>query len=189
MNKPKRRSAIRENGWSTRQRGALVKRAGGKTSNSKLQISGTHQIPNSKFHHPDKVQIPRSKRLPSASAGGAAAKAPSASSRRRPQNNGLKFRWVETVAEEDWHIYCLAIKALRREGVPFMLGGGFALATFTGRWRDTKDIDFYIHPRDRDRAAKALTEAGFKDYFETRAYDRKWIYRSTRSGVIVDIIW
>jgi hypothetical protein len=107
---------------------------------------------------------------------------------RRLQNEP-KFRWAEAVAAEDWRIYCLAIKALRKEGIPFMLGGGFALATFTGRWRDTKDIDFYIHPRDRDRAAKALIEAGFKDYFETRPYDRKWIYRSTRSGVIVDVIW
>src|SRR5690348_10536722 len=70
-----------------------------------------------------------------------------------------------------------------------MLGGGFALAAFTGRWRDTKDIDFYILPANRDTVVKALTEAGFDDYFAKLPYDRKWIYRSTRSGVIVDIIW
>ena len=70
-----------------------------------------------------------------------------------------------------------------------MLGGGFALATFTGRWRDTKDIDFYIRPQDRDTAVAALCDAGFVDYFSLRRYDRKWIYRSTKSGVIVDIIW
>ena len=70
-----------------------------------------------------------------------------------------------------------------------MLGGGFALATFTGRWRDTKDIDFYIHPGDRDTVVASLTRAGFEDYFPQRSYDRKWIYRSIKSGVIVDIIW
>jgi hypothetical protein len=70
-----------------------------------------------------------------------------------------------------------------------MLGGGFALATFTGRWRDTKDIDLYIHPRDRERAAVALTRGGFRDYFETKPYDPKWIYRSARNGLIVDLIW
>jgi hypothetical protein len=70
-----------------------------------------------------------------------------------------------------------------------MLGGGFALATFTGRWRDTKDIDFYIHPRDRERVVEALSRSGFKDYYPQLAYDRKWIYRSTQSDVIVDIIW
>jgi hypothetical protein len=93
------------------------------------------------------------------------------------------------VSARDWRAYCRAINALRQEEIPFMLGGGFALATFTGRWRDTKDIDFYVHPRDRKRAAKVLRQAGFKDYFATRPYDRKWIYRSTRAGVIVDIIW
>lgn len=70
-----------------------------------------------------------------------------------------------------------------------MLGGGFALAAFTGRWRDTKDIDFYIRPSDRDRTVEALSQAGFVDYFPRLAYDRKWIYRSTRADVIVDIIW
>jgi hypothetical protein len=101
----------------------------------------------------------------------------------------LKFRWAETIAPPDWEVHRAAIKALRESGIPFMLGGGFALATFTGRWRDTKDIDFYVHPRDRDRAVAALTQAGFSDYYKTRAYDRKWIYRSTRLGMIVDIIW
>jgi hypothetical protein len=70
-----------------------------------------------------------------------------------------------------------------------MLGGGFALASFTGRWRDTKDIDFYIHPRDRDRVIEALSQAGFEDYYPKLPYDRKWIYRSVQSDVIVDIIW
>jgi hypothetical protein len=70
-----------------------------------------------------------------------------------------------------------------------MLGGGFALAAFTGRWRDTKDIDFYIYPEDRDLVVAALAAAGFEDYFDERPYDRKWIYRSVESGFIVDIIW
>jgi hypothetical protein len=93
------------------------------------------------------------------------------------------------VSEEQWAIYSKAIDAVRASAVPFMLGGGFALAAFTGRWRDTKDIDFYIQPNHRDRVVAALSAAGFKDYFEERPYDRKWIYRSVQSGVIVDIIW
>lgn len=78
---------------------------------------------------------------------------------------------------------------MRSAGVEFMLGGGFALAAYTGRWRDTKDIDLYIRFKDRRRAVDALTQAGFKDYFSRLPYDRKWIYRATRSGVIVDLIW
>jgi len=90
---------------------------------------------------------------------------------------------------EQWTIYRQAICAVRDAGVPILLGGGFALATYTGRWRDTKDIDLYLHPRDREKAIAALTNAGFADYYSTRAYDRKWIYRSTKDDFIVDIIW
>jgi hypothetical protein len=100
-----------------------------------------------------------------------------------------KFRWAEAISTAEWATYRTAIHVLREAGVRSMLGGGFALATFTGRWRDTKDIDFYIHPEDRDAAVSALLRAGFADYFPLRPYDRKWIYRTTRSGVIVDIIW
>jgi hypothetical protein len=79
--------------------------------------------------------------------------------------------------------------SLRQAGIPFMIGGGFALATFVGRWRDTKDIDLYIHPADRDAAVTAITQSGFDDYYSRRPYDRKWIYRSVRENVIADLIW
>jgi hypothetical protein len=107
--------------------------------------------------------------------------------KRRPPP--LQFEWTEAITPDQWDIYSQAINAVRNAGVPFMLGGGFALAMFTGRWRDTKDIDFYIHPRDQKRAAEALTNAGFKDYYSERAYERHWIYRSTKEGFIVDMIW
>jgi hypothetical protein len=99
------------------------------------------------------------------------------------------FSWANAISEEEWDVYESAIEVLRSTGVPFMLGGGFALATFAGRWRDTKDIDFYVLPKDREVVIAALTRAGFADYFAQRPYDRKWIFRSVRFGVIVDIIW
>jgi len=101
----------------------------------------------------------------------------------------LQFEWVDAVTNEQWATYRDAIQALRTAGVRFLLGGGFALATYIGRWRNTKDIDFYIMQADCDKAVEALTQAGFEDYFSKLSYDRKWIYRSTRDGVIVDIIW
>jgi hypothetical protein len=101
----------------------------------------------------------------------------------------LQFEWVDAVTDEQWSTYRDAIQALKAAGVRFLLGGGFALATYIGRWRNTKDIDLYILQADRDKAVEALTKAGFEDYFSKLAYDRKWIYRSTRDGVIVDIIW
>src|SRR6185369_911486 len=101
----------------------------------------------------------------------------------------LQFEWATTISEEEWQTYASAIRAVRQSGIPFMLGGGFALAVFTGRWRDTKDIDFYVRPADRSKAVAALTQAGFADYFSRLSYDRKWIHRNVKSDVIVDIIW
>lgn len=101
----------------------------------------------------------------------------------------LQFKWAKTISPEQWEIYQSAIQAIRNAGIPFLLGGGFAMAGFTGRWRNTKDIDLYISKSDRERAIGALAAVGFRDYFDELPYDRKWIYRSTRSGVIVDIIW
>jgi hypothetical protein len=100
-----------------------------------------------------------------------------------------RFHWADAIAEADWEIYRAAIEALRAADIPFLLGGGFALATFIGSWRDTKDIDFYILPKARRAAIAALRKAGFADYFPQRPYDRKWIYRSIRSNTIVDLIW
>jgi hypothetical protein len=101
----------------------------------------------------------------------------------------LQYRWAAAISQSEWEIYQTAIKAVRETGAPFLLGGGFALATFTGRWRDTKDIDFYIHPEHREKVVEALSKQGFSDYFNIREYDRKWIHRNVRDGVIVDIIW
>ncbi|MGH7868364.1 MAG: hypothetical protein ACREP9_12250, partial [Candidatus Dormibacteraceae bacterium] len=109
--------------------------------------------------------------------------------KRRKRRARLKSRWTEAIPEEEWSFYTIAIRALRDAGISFMLGGGFAFAAYTGRWRDTKDIDFYIEPGAREAAVRALGSVEFEDYYRHLPYDRKWIYRSTRSGVIVDVIW
>ncbi len=101
----------------------------------------------------------------------------------------LQHRWAAGILPREWELYRAGIQALRSAGVHFLLGGGFAFATFTGRWRDTKDIDFYIPPQERELAAAALRKVGFHDYFGRLPYDRKWIYRSVKGDVIVDVIW
>jgi len=111
------------------------------------------------------------------------------SPRRSRSLKPLQFSWADAISAGEWRIYKSAIHALRKEGLEFLVGGGFARAAFTGHWRDTKDIDFYIRPQDRARAERALTKGGFADYFQKLPYDRAWIYRSYKQKVIVDIIW
>jgi hypothetical protein len=97
--------------------------------------------------------------------------------------------WMKLISTEEERVYVSAIKALEEDQIPFALGGGFALSTYTTRWRNTKDIDFFILPRDRVQAAESLSKAGFKDYFSLKPYDRGWIYRSCQGDVIIDLIW
>jgi hypothetical protein len=98
-------------------------------------------------------------------------------------------KWMELIPDEQWTVYRDAIACVRKTGLPFMLGGGFALAAYTGRWRNTKDIDFYVLPGQRRSFIDAITNAGFTDYYDQWAYDRGWIYRGFRDGTIVDLIW
>jgi hypothetical protein len=97
--------------------------------------------------------------------------------------------WASIVPDEQWRIYLDAIKATRKTGARFLLGGAFGLAGYTGRWRNTKDLDFFVLPSDKDKIIDALTKIEFEDYYSTLAYDRGWIYRAVRNDTIVDVIW
>jgi hypothetical protein len=69
------------------------------------------------------------------------------------------------------------------------MGGAFALAHYTGRWRNTKDLDFFVLPQHRQEIIHSITRAGFKDYFDDKPYDRSWIYRAIRDEALIDVIW
>jgi hypothetical protein len=103
--------------------------------------------------------------------------------------NRVNPAWGSIITDEQWSVYLDAIRITRSTEAPFLLGGAFALAGYTGRCRNTKDLDLFVLPSDKDKVVDALTKMGFDDYYPTMAYDRGWIYRATRDGVIVDTIW
>ena len=97
--------------------------------------------------------------------------------------------WPNEIPDEQWEMYQRVLSEASRREVPFALGGAFALATYTGRWRNTKDLDLYVAPESRDSLVRVLADLGLEDYYEELPYDRQWIYRSHRQGTIVDVIW
>jgi hypothetical protein len=97
--------------------------------------------------------------------------------------------WASLIPNDQWQAYLKAIRVARATNAPFMLGGAFALAHYVERLRNTKDLDFFVLPQDKDEFVDALTKAGFEDYFPTLAYDRGWIYRAVLGETLVDIIW
>jgi hypothetical protein len=97
--------------------------------------------------------------------------------------------WATLIPQDQWDIFQRGAHAIESGGVPCLLGGAMALATYTGRWRNTKDIDMIVRPADHERAIAALQVAGFEDYFSREPYDRSWIFRGYKDGVIYDIFW
>lgn len=96
---------------------------------------------------------------------------------------------VEALTADEWEIYSRVILGLTTAGIDFLVVGGFALYYHTGKWRQAKDLDFAVRPRDRWRARKVLLDLGLVDIFEDDPYDQGWIYRSIGEGVTIDLIW
>ena len=97
--------------------------------------------------------------------------------------------WSALIPEEQWTEFAAGAGALEAAGIPFLLHGAMALATYTGHWRNTKDVDVIVRREDHQRAIGALRAAGFEDYYPQLAYDRSWIFRGFKNGVLFDIIW
>lgn len=97
--------------------------------------------------------------------------------------------WMEHIPECEQEIYTRVLAHCKNRRLPFALGGAAALGIYTGHWRNTKDLDLYILPEDRDKAVEVFTEAGLTDYYEVTPYDRRWIYRAACGDALVDAIW
>jgi hypothetical protein len=81
--------------------------------------------------------------------------------------------------------YADALNLLWREKVPFLIGGAYALERYTGIRRDTKDLDVFVRPRDREAALQVFTRNGDR-------IDRPfphWLNKVYRGNHVVDIIF
>ena len=97
--------------------------------------------------------------------------------------------WPKRFPPEQWAVYERVIGEAQRRKLAFAVGGGLAAMTYAGQWRNTKDIDLYVLPRDREGMIRVVTDLGLRDLYEKEAYDRNWIYRSYNDDTIVDIMW
>jgi len=61
---------------------------------------------------------------------------------------------------ETREFYLRSLRLLDRANVPYLVGGGYAMAYYTGIVRQTKDLDVFLRPGDRDLALRVLAEQG-----------------------------
>jgi hypothetical protein len=63
-------------------------------------------------------------------------------------------------APESLKFYRWAVKLLNRARIPYLVGGAYAFARFTGITRHTKDFDIFIRPADCERVLGLFAEQG-----------------------------
>jgi predicted nucleotidyltransferase len=68
----------------------------------------------------------------------------------------------EEVAADTAAFYRRALQALVDAGIPFLVGGAFAHACFTGIRRSTKDLDLFILRQDYERIAALMEREGWR---------------------------
>ena len=93
------------------------------------------------------------------------------------------------IPDAEWPVYCAVLERASARGLRFAMSGGFTSSFYTAMWRNTKDMDLCVVPGDREAMIEVTREAGLHDLYDEQPYDRRWIYRSTHDGIIVDIIW
>jgi predicted nucleotidyltransferase len=73
--------------------------------------------------------------------------------------------------------------ALKHDGVPFALAGGYALWAH-GAPESENDVDFVVAEEDVERAANVLEAAGF----EVVRPPEDWLFKACTDGVVVDLL-
>src|SRR5437868_7387457 len=68
----------------------------------------------------------------------------------------------DEVAPDTADFYRTALQALVDAKVPFLVGGAFAHACFTGIRRNTKDLDLFIRRSDYERVAQLMGARGWQ---------------------------
>src|SRR6201985_2464494 len=80
--------------------------------------------------------------------------------------------------------YSEVLQLMAKSEIPFLVSGTYALASYTGIDRPTKDVDVFAKAGD---ALKMLHF--FKEHdFDVEIVDERWLYRITRGEMFVDVI-
>ncbi|HEX7183887.1 MAG TPA: hypothetical protein VF756_18805 [Thermoanaerobaculia bacterium] len=91
----------------------------------------------------------------------------------------------EQLSQETIDFYRQAMDLLEEAKVPFLVGGAYAFARYTGIVRHTKDFDVFVHSRDFERALEAFEKAGYK----TERNFPHWLGKAYQGEDFVDVIF
>jgi hypothetical protein len=74
---------------------------------------------------------------------------------------------------------------LNKSRIPYLVGGAYAFAHYTGIVRHTKDFDIFVHPQDIDRVFQTLAAAGCN----TDLTFPHWLGKAFSGEYFIDVIF
>jgi catechol 2,3-dioxygenase-like lactoylglutathione lyase family enzyme len=89
------------------------------------------------------------------------------------------------IDEESKKFYRHALGLLTDSNIPFLVGGAYAFAKFTGIERHTKDFDIFIKRGDYERISAVLATAGYK----TDLTFPHWLGKAYHGDSFIDLIY
>jgi hypothetical protein len=92
---------------------------------------------------------------------------------------------VHAVDEAAQHVYRECLEALQWSGVPFLVGGAFALESYTGLVRRTKDLDVFVRRDHIEPLLAMLSSAGYR----TEMRFTHWLGKAFKDHHFIDIIF
>lgn len=81
--------------------------------------------------------------------------------------------------------YCRALSLINESGLPFVVGGAYALEWHTGISRHTKDFDLFVSPDHAGHVLSLFESRGFK----TEWTHPHWLAKVYQEDAFVDIIY
>lgn len=91
----------------------------------------------------------------------------------------------DELSAEASEFYRRTMRTLQEKNLPFLVGGAYAFARYTGIVRHTKDFDIFVHPHDFDRILSALEESGC----HTERNFPHWLGKAYNGEDFVDVIF
>lgn len=83
------------------------------------------------------------------------------------------------------HFYCHSLDLLAEAQIPFLVGGAYALARYTGIIRHTKDFDLFIRREDCQRILDLFTQQGYR----TEVTFPHWLGKIYHDRDVIDLIY
>lgn len=90
-----------------------------------------------------------------------------------------------TSKEQTLKFYRAVMRKIKKNGIPFLIGGSYAYRNYTGIIRNSKDLDIFAHPRDLGRILELFSDEGY----ETEITSPHWLAKILSGKDFVDIIF